>query len=88
MTVINVEGKSIEHTVKHPVMNITMQSRYPSIMVLMVTHLLAIMVVTSVEIQRYLEYTCFACGTGVHISRFCAQMQSLADHGPDNNILY
>ena len=33
-------------------------------------------------------YTCFACGTDGHISRFCSQMQSLADHGPDNNILY
>ena len=33
-------------------------------------------------------YTCFGCGTDGHISRFCSQMQSLADHGPDNNILY
>ena len=33
-----------------------MQSRYPSIMVVMVTHILAIMVVASVEIQRYLVF--------------------------------
>ena len=33
-------------------------------------------------------YTCFACGTDGHISRFCSQLQSLADHGPHNNILY
>ena len=33
-------------------------------------------------------YTCFACGTDGHISRFCSQMQSLADHNPNNNILY
>ena len=33
-------------------------------------------------------YTHFACRTDGHISRFCSQMQSLADHGPDNNILY
>ena len=31
-------------------------------------------------------YTCFACGTDGHISRFCSQMQSLADYGPSNNI--
>ena len=33
-------------------------------------------------------YTCFACRKDRHISRFCSQMQSLADHGPNNNILY
>ena len=33
-------------------------------------------------------YTCFACGTDGHISQFCSQLQSLADHSPDNNILY
>ena len=33
-------------------------------------------------------YTCFACTTDRHICRFCSQMQSLAGHGPDNNILY
>ena len=33
-------------------------------------------------------YTCFACGTDGHISRFGSQMQSLADHSPNNNILY
>ena len=33
-------------------------------------------------------YTCFACGTDGHLSRFCSQMQSLADCGPDNNMLY
>ena len=38
------------------------------------------------EVSRV--YICFACGTDGHISRFCSQMQSLADHGPDNNILY
>ena len=32
-------------------------------------------------------YSCFTCGTDEHISRFCSQMKSLADHGPDNNIL-
>ena len=31
---------------------------------------------------------CFACGTDGHISGFCLQRQSLADHDPDNNILY
>ena len=33
-------------------------------------------------------YTCFPCGMDGLISRFCSQMQSLADHGPNNNILY
>ena len=33
-------------------------------------------------------YKCFACGTDGHISRFCSQMQSLADKGPDNDMLY
>ena len=33
-------------------------------------------------------YTCFACGTDGHISRFSSQIQSLAGHGSDNNILY
>ena len=33
-------------------------------------------------------YTCFACRTDGNISRFCSQMQSLADQGPDNNMLY
>ena len=33
-------------------------------------------------------YTCFASGTDGHISRFYSQMQSLADHGPNNHILY
>ena len=37
-------------------MNVTMQSRYPMIMVVMATHLLVIMVVAPVEIQRYLVY--------------------------------
>ena len=33
-------------------------------------------------------YTYFACGIDGHISRFCSQMQSLAEHSPYNNILY
>ena len=33
-------------------------------------------------------YTFYACGTDGHISRFCSQMQSLADHSPSNNILF
>ena len=33
-------------------------------------------------------YTCFACGSDGQISRFCSQIQSLADHSSDNNILY
>ena len=33
-------------------------------------------------------YTCFVCGADRQVSRFCSHMQSLADHGPDNNILY
>ena len=31
-------------------------------------------------------YTCFVCGMDRHLSRFCLQMQSLADCGPDNYI--
>ena len=89
MTVTKLEGKNIEDTVIQPLMNVAMQSRYPLDMVVMVTHLLAIMVVPSMEIQRYLVYfTWFACGTDGHISRFCSQMQSLADHSPDNSTLY
>ena len=38
------------------------------------------------EVSRV--YICFACGMDGHISRFCSQMQSLVDHGPNNNILY
>ena len=30
-------------------------------------------------------YTCFVCGMVGHISKFCSQMQSLADCGPNNN---
>ena len=56
MTVTKLEGKSIEDTVIQSLMNVAMQSRYPMIMVVMVTHLLAIMVVASVEIERYLVY--------------------------------
>ena len=56
MTVTKLEGKSIEDTVIQSVMNVTMQSIYLLIMVVMVTYLLAIMVVASVEIQRYLMY--------------------------------
>ena len=56
MIVTKLEGKSIEDTVKKPLINITMQSRYPSITVVTVTHLLAIMVVASVESQRYLVF--------------------------------
>ena len=89
MTVTKLEGKSIEDTVKHPHMNIAMWSRYPSIMVgndnppssHNGSRISGDSEVSSV-------YTCFACGTDGHISRFCSQMQSLADHGPDNNILY
>ena len=38
------------------------------------------------EVSSY--YTCFICGMDGHLSRFCSQMQSLAGHGPDNNMLY
>ena len=58
MTVIQLKGKNIEGTVKQLVMNTTMQSRYPSIMVVMATNLLAIMIVASLEIQRYLVLIC------------------------------
>ena len=89
MTVIKLEGKSIEDTIKKPLMNFTMWNRYPSIMVVIVTHLLAIMVEAAVEIQKYLVFILvFACGTDGHISRFCSQMQSLVDQGPDNKMLY
>ena len=30
-------------------------------------------------------YTCFTCGTDGHLSRFCSQMQTLADNRPHNN---
>ena len=34
-------------------------------------------------------YTCiFFCGMDGHLSRFCSQMQCLADCGPNNNMLY
>ena len=33
-------------------------------------------------------YTCFVCGMDGHLSRFSSQMQSLADCGPSNNMLY
>ena len=33
-------------------------------------------------------YTCFVCGMDGHLSRFCSQMQSLADIAPNNNMLY
>ena len=56
MTVTKLEGKSIEDTLIHPLMNITMWSRYPSFIVVMATHLLAIMVVAPVEIQKYLVF--------------------------------
>ena len=56
MTVIQLKGKNTEGTIKQPLMNTTMQSRYPSIMVVMTTHLLAIATVASVEIQRYLVF--------------------------------
>ena len=51
-----LQDKNIEDTVIQPLMNITMQSRYPFIMVVMATHLLAIFVVVSVEFQRYLMF--------------------------------
>ena len=56
MIVAKFEGKSIEDTFIQPLMNIAMQSRYPFIMVVMATPLLAIMVVASVGIQRYLVF--------------------------------
>ena len=40
------------------------------------------------DFEVSIVYACFVCGTDVHISRFCSQMQSLADHGPDNNMFY
>ena len=33
-------------------------------------------------------YTCFVCGMDRHLARFCSQVQSLTDCGPDNNMLY
>ena len=33
-------------------------------------------------------YTFFVCGTDGHLSRFCSQMQYLADCGPNSNMLY
>ena len=56
MTVTKLDDESIEDTVMQPLINITMWSRYPLIMMIMATHLLAIMVVASVEIQRYLVF--------------------------------
>ena len=56
MTVTELEGKSIEDTFIQPVMDITMQSRYPLTIVVVATHLLSIMVVASVEIERYLVF--------------------------------
>ena len=56
MTVIKLEGINIEDTIIPSHMNITMWSRYPSIMVVMATHLLAIMIVVSMEIQGYLVF--------------------------------
>ena len=38
--------------------------------------------------QVYSIFTCFVCGTDGHLSRYCLQIQSLADCGPDNNMLY
>ena len=57
-------------------------------MMAMVTQLLAIMVVVSGEIQRYLVFILVLLVEQLDISRFCSQIQSLADHGPNNNILY
>ena len=33
-------------------------------------------------------YTCFVHGMDGHLGRFCSQMQSLADCGPNANMLY
>ena len=54
MTVTKLEGKSMEDTVIQSLMNVTTQNRYPLIMVVMATHLLAIMVAASLDIKRYL----------------------------------
>ena len=56
MTVTKLEGKSIVDSVIQSCMNVAMQSRYPLIIMVMATHLLAIMEVASVEIQWYLVY--------------------------------
>ena len=48
--------QNIEDTVIQSLINVTMQSRYPLIRVVMATHFLAIMVVASVETQMYLVY--------------------------------
>ena len=86
---IQSKGKDIEGTIKQPLMNTAMWSRYPFSMVVMAAHLLTITTVASVEIQKYLVLNLFCQGkTDGHLSRFCSQMQSLADHGPDNNMLY
>ena len=51
-----IKRQNIEGTIKQSFMNTTMQNRYPSIMVVMATCLLAITIVASVEIQRYLLF--------------------------------
>ena len=56
MTMIQLKGKNIEGTIKQPLMNTAMCSRYPSIIVVMETHLLAITIVASVATQRYLVF--------------------------------
>ena len=61
--------------------SIVMQNRYPQIMVVMVIHHSTIMVVVSVEIQWYLAYILVLLVEQ-------KDMQTIADHGPDNNTLY
>ena len=87
MTMILLIGKNIESSIKQPPMTTMTQNKYTSITVVMATHLLAIQIVASVDTQRYLVFI-LVCGTDGHLSRFCSQMQSLADCGPDNNMLY
>ena len=67
-------------------MNTTMLSRYPSIIVVMATGYNNSNISENSEVSSV--YTCFVCGVDGHLSSFCSQMQSLADHGPNNNMLY
>ena len=89
MTMILLIDKNIESTIKLPPMNTTTQNRYTSIIVVNGNQLPDY---TNSSISGDSEvssiYTYFVCGMDGHLSRFCSQMQSLADCGPNNNMLY